>query len=632
MQFIISKRLTRARHTKLYERTPDDPRYRKLKVYSISPAVSRMESGIGTAVIPFEPLDPGPVGSVIEVINTDENGESWSKVDLDKQSILMGDGLDPSLANPKFHQQMVYAIAMMTYHRFSAALGRNVAWSFAGDNSDSDDDTDPSDDADKPGTKLKLYPHGKNVQNAWYDPLEGKIVFGYYKAQRSTAVVKKGQGYIFTSISHDVIAHEMSHALIDGLRSHFLVPTHKDVLAFHEALSDLVAFFQHFEFEAVVAIAIGRYRGKLEASDVLVEIAAEFGRGMADGGGQALRTLLDPADESGQKNEDEVLHYSDAGNAPHNLGRVLARAVFDAYLIVYKRRTKRLIKLATGGTGQLGNGSLPEGLKKELVGEAQRIAQQFFAICVRAIDYCPPVDVRFGDYLRALITADYDVVPDDKWGYREAIVRAFGERGIYGEGTQSMAEDELLWNRPTSSEIPVIEELSLGSMKLDGDPAKPTDAQEMRKQAEAIGELVCNPKWSEEFGLVSPSDERFQRDRYSLPVIESVRTLRRAGPDRHVVFDTVAEVIQSRTVTHENGNTFEFYGGSTLIFGPIGELRLIIRKRVDKNPRLNEQKGFMSSWNGSKLWEVEDDNYRPLSNLAQCMCEKDGIETENGNQ
>ncbi len=624
-QFIISERLTRARRTKLYERTPKDPRNRRLKVYSISPAVSRMESGIGTAIIPFEPLTPGPVGSVIEVINTDENGESWTQVDLDKPSILMSDGLDPSLANPKFHQQMVYAIAMMTYHRFSAALGRNVAWSFAGDTTDTDDNADPNGSKDKPGTRLKLYPHGKNAQNAWYDPLEGKIVFGYYKAQRSTAVVKKGQGYIFTSISHDVIAHEMSHALIDGLRSHFLVPTHKDVLAFHEALSDLVAFFQHFEFEAVVAIAIGRYRGKLEASDVLVEIAAEFGRGMADGGGQALRTLLDPADESGQQNDSDVLLYSEAGDAPHNLGRVLARAVFDAYLIIYKRRTKRLIKLATGGTGQLGGGSLPAGLKQELVKEAQRIAKQFFAICVRAIDYCPPVDVRFGDYLRAMITADFDVVPEDKWGYREAIVRAFGERGIYGEGTQSMAEDELLWNRPKSSEMPIVEELSLGSMKLDGDPAKPTDEQEMRKQAEAIGKLVCNPKWAEEFGLVSPADERFQRDGYTKPVIESVRTSRRAGPDRHVVFDTVAEVVQSRIVTLENGNTLEFYGGSTLIFGPVGELRLIVRKRVDKDIRLDEQKEFMSSWNGAKLWKLRGNDYRPVSNLAQCMCEKNSV-------
>jgi hypothetical protein len=38
---------------------------------------------------------------------------------------------------------------------------------------------------------------------------------------------------------------------------------------------------------------------------------------------------------------------------------------------------------------------------------------------------CPPVDLRFGDFLRAMITADHDLVPDDPFGYREAIVMRF---------------------------------------------------------------------------------------------------------------------------------------------------------------------------------------------------------------
>ncbi|HEY5893625.1 MAG TPA: hypothetical protein VIT91_10380 [Chthoniobacterales bacterium] len=30
----------------------------------------------------------------------------------------------------------------------------------------------------------------------------------------------------------------------------------------------------------------------------------------------------------------------------------------------------------------------------------------------------------FGEYLRALITADFDLVPDDRWAYREALIDA----------------------------------------------------------------------------------------------------------------------------------------------------------------------------------------------------------------
>ena len=52
-------------------------------------------------------------------------------------------------------------------------------------------------------------------------------------------------------------------------------------------------------------------------------------------------------------------------------------------------------------------------------------------MCIRALDYLPPVDVTFFEYLRALITADFDLVSDDRLNYRVAFVEAFRRRGIY---------------------------------------------------------------------------------------------------------------------------------------------------------------------------------------------------------
>ena len=46
-------------------------------------------------------------------------------------------------------------------------------------------------------------------------------------------------------------------------------------------------------------------------------------------------------------------------------------------------------------------------------------------MCIRALDYCPPVDITFGEYLRAIITADCDLVEDDRLRYRVAFVEAF---------------------------------------------------------------------------------------------------------------------------------------------------------------------------------------------------------------
>ena len=57
--------------------------------------------------------------------------------------------------------------------------------------------------------------------------------------------ITKGQR-VFTCLSHDIIAHEVTHAIIDGIRTYFTQPSNPDVLAFHEAFADLAALFNHF--------------------------------------------------------------------------------------------------------------------------------------------------------------------------------------------------------------------------------------------------------------------------------------------------------------------------------------------------------------------------------------------------
>ncbi len=73
------------------------------------------------------------------------------------------------------------------------------------------------------------------------------------------------------------MAHEVTHALLDGMREHFREPSGPDVLAFHEAFADLVAFFQHFSYEKVVEAAIRNSRGNLGEATLLTDIARQFG-------------------------------------------------------------------------------------------------------------------------------------------------------------------------------------------------------------------------------------------------------------------------------------------------------------------------------------------------------------------
>jgi hypothetical protein len=130
---------------------------------------------------------------------------------------------------------------------------------------------------------------------------------------------------------------------------------------------------------------------------------------------------------------------------PHDRGAILVAAVFAAFTKVYQARTRDLFRIATEGTGVLREGDIHPDLVNRLAEEAERCSDRALQMCIRAIDYCPPVGITFGAYLRAIITADHDMNPADRENWRLAFIESFREWGIYPRGTRSMAEDSLLW-------------------------------------------------------------------------------------------------------------------------------------------------------------------------------------------
>src|SRR6185295_18314764 len=110
---------------------------------------------------------------------------------------------------------------------------------------------------------------------------------------------------------------------------------------------------------------------------------------------------------------------------------------------------------------------LPGPLARLLAEQAAITAAEFFQLCARAIDYCPPVDVTFGDFLRALITVNLDLKADDGRAVRDALMQAFRVRGIYPEGASFFSEDALCWPRvPKWSDYPAPGALPPVSAKL----------------------------------------------------------------------------------------------------------------------------------------------------------------------
>jgi len=425
---------------------PPIPTHRLLHGYAFDPSLAtQLDTALVSEIIykvPWETVEPGPCGEYIEVVDYDPaSGCFYAPVNLDRAEVLAQNGLAPSEGNPQFHQQMVYAVAMTTIDHFERALGRKALWADRWETKDGVS-------SKKFIQRLRIYPHALRQANAYYSREKRALLFGYFPATSDRASGQFPGGMVFTCLSHDIVAHETTHALLDGFHEHFMEPTNADVLAFHEAFADIVALFQHFSFPEVLRHQIAKTRGDLGSENLLAQLATQFGHARDTRG--ALRDAIGSYDEKARKwvPHDADPTELDRTSEVHGRGAILVAAVFDAFLSIYRARTRDLVRLASNGTGELPQGALQPDLVSRLAQDASKAAGHVLSMCIRALDYCPPVDLTFGEYLRALITADMDLMAEDLHDYRVAFIEAFRRRGIYPENVRVLSEDSLRWSRP----------------------------------------------------------------------------------------------------------------------------------------------------------------------------------------
>jgi hypothetical protein len=424
--------------------------------------------------------------------------------------------------------------------------------------------------------------------NAFYSRELRALLFGYFPASLEDAGVNLPGQVVFTCLSHDIVAHETTHALVDGQRSHFMEDTCVDSLAFHEAFADVVALFQHFSLKEALLDVIQRTGGKIYAAVVrpevplagrgaviqaeltrdnpLVGLAQQFGEAM--GLRKALRSAIGTPPNS---------NALETTFEPHERGAILVAAVFDAFFSVYVRRTADLMRIARAGGAANGRDDLHPDLANRLADEATKTAGHFANICIRALDYCPAVEITFGDFLRAIITADSDTVPDDPYGYRAALIEAFRSRGIRPDGVASYAEESLRWSPPEiMTGRPRPRCVGLNAFGLLGEDPDLED-----RTGDLLRDFV-KENW-QPLGLN-------QEPAASVP---SFHAIQRARPDGSVCTQVVATALQEMEVledpTDPKQGTFTFRGGTTIIFDRDGNVVYAIQQRLGQDDASNKR-------------------------------------------
>jgi hypothetical protein len=608
------------------------PAYRYLRGFALDPGFSTRlaTAGINEVVyrIPFESVEPGPVGEYIEVMDIDPATGCWYEpVDLRDETVASQQGLTPSEGNPQFHQQFVYTVAMKTIGHFERALGRKIIWvqqKRAGD--------------DGGGyayvQRLRIHPHALRDANAYYDTERVALLFGYFSAADQLVGANYPGGLVFTCLSPDIVAHEMTHGILDSIHHRYMEDTNPDVGAFHEGFADIVGLLQRFTFRSLVEHQLSQSGGRLDRYTVLGELATQFGEALAGYRG-ALRSAIGEWTERGwQPKVPKATDYITILE-PHDRGALLVATVFDAFLRVYQFRTADLFRIAEA----LG-GAIPADIITRLGREASVIAEHLLHICIRALDYCPPTDITFGDYLRALVTADMDIAPEDETGYRLALIEAFRARGIFPHNVNILSPESLRW---TSVELsPGRRDFFATSMQdlkplirnIVGEQKRAAIAEQSRQMQviwhDALEHKLDrkDPEAREDFlqllGLTGKNvedlfadgsaktlkfiDARGKPFRNAPPPIEvhAIRPVFRAGREGKQIEQVLVSVTQTVRVnfgTQTNPDVMIFRGGGTLIM-PLDDLTRIdyaITKNMRSKERFDRQRKYMTTGGDESL-------------------------------
>lgn len=618
------------------------PVYRYLRGYSLDPGFStRLDTaGINEVLyqVPFEEVQPGPCGEYLEVVDFDPPSGCWYEpVDLSDEAVASQQGLAPSEGNPQFHQQFVYAVAMKTIRHFERALGRKIVWyprltrtrSARGQVQFASDYVQ----------QLRVYPHALRDANAYYDPDKTALLFGYFAAADRYYGRNYPGGLVFTCLSPDIVAHETTHAILDSIHHRYIEDTNPDVAAFHEGFADIVALLQRFTFRALVEDRLYAAGGRMDQQAfVLGELATQFGEALRGNRG-ALRNMIGREDDEGNWRP-LVPSPADYANAieAHDRGAVLVATIFDAFQRIYAFRTRDLLRIASNGTGVLPEGNISRDLVGRLASEAAEIAEHLLHICIRALDYSPPNDITFGSYLRALITADIDIAPEDENGYRVALIEAFRARGIFPNRVNTLSVESLLWQAPqfTKDEEKALDFIARdirGDIRLLVETSDRRQVAEISSRAQRrlhqrlIGKqnVLGSAAWERflnKLGLTSlPVAKLFGKhssavkfltngvnpEAYIPPIeVHTVRPAFRGGREGRQIEQVVVTLTQRVETDLGSDGTVRpmvFRGGCSLIFsfGSLNCVEHVIVKNIKSYDRYQEQVGYMNGDTGTPL-------------------------------
>lgn len=149
-----------------------------------------------------------------------------------------------------------FSAAAKTVEVFEKAFGQTIPWAFN-------------------GPRLSVTPNEGENFNAYYSRWSGGVhFFAGTDNVIGDAIMSGGSG--------EVVAHEVGHAMLDGLRPNYLSGWSPDPGGFHESFGDMVGMLMAFQDERSVNRAAVQTGGDLKKPNVLAATGESLGIGIND--------------------------------------------------------------------------------------------------------------------------------------------------------------------------------------------------------------------------------------------------------------------------------------------------------------------------------------------------------------
>ena len=406
------RRTTKATRRNLYEvakylRSPTEQELGiriPFHVYMEDPRVAELDEEFGfdkEFLVRWEPgLADGPTSSRFAVV--DFNGDTGSvapkaRWDAKREQFMGPDDevLDSlQVGSLQFHQVNVWATLQkaLDYFEEGSGLGRPLTFGFE-------------------GNRLIVLPHAGYGKNAFYDRASKSLQFYYFDHEGRQ---------VYTCLSADIINHEFAHAVLDGIRPHFIESPSIETAAFHEFVGDLSAILLNMRnntFRKLIARDTG---GRLENAQFIAEIAQEFGEAVKN------RPYLRTAHSDLKMSEAREI------GEPHQMSQVLTAAMFDILTAIADQHEA--------------DDRTPAEAFWFAADRMQRTA-------IQPLDLLPPCDVTFKDYALAVLRSVELSTPKDPNRYYELMVEAFRNREILSDNDVLVLKEDRYLYEPVRLDV-----------------------------------------------------------------------------------------------------------------------------------------------------------------------------------